>query len=179
MVNRPVRCNTPPAPLPTLRTKPRIRREILHILRILLIAGWSPSFSPGAEKRNRHYQSRRSPSPAPKGNFDWWREKEADLSVSSIQHLLWPCFPCDRSKINQAAQLYWEWRNVDQILLLARPRLCFAFRGLQQHEHAFWFIVLNMDSLVKQLATLSALVSPTQAFAPSTHPLDHIQHFLM
>lgn len=29
----------------------------------------------------------------------------------------------DRSKINQADQLYWESRNVDQILLLACPRL--------------------------------------------------------
>lgn len=31
-------------------------------------------------------------------------------------------FP-DRSKINQADQLYWEQRNVDQILVLARPCL--------------------------------------------------------
>lgn len=67
---RPVRCKNPPQ-----STKPRIRRDILHILRIqpcsfLLIAGWSSSYSPGAEKRNCHYQSQRSSRPTPKGNFD-------------------------------------------------------------------------------------------------------------
>lgn len=43
------------------------------------------------------------------------------------------------------------------------------FQGLQQHKHAFWFIVLNIDSLGKQLATWSAPLYPTHAFPSSTH----------
>lgn len=90
MVNRPEQSDVNP---PSLGSANNQRGNFTHPADsavLLLIAGCSSGFSPGAEKRNRHYQSHRSRRPTRRGEtlIDEKRKKEADPSVSSIQHLL-------------------------------------------------------------------------------------------
>lgn len=90
---------------------------------LLLIAGWSSSFSSVLRKETVITSLTGARAQLQRGNFDWWKEKRGKskrvLDTTFVVTLFFP----DRSKINQADQLYGERRNVDQILLLARPCL--------------------------------------------------------
>lgn len=105
---------------------------------LLLIAGWSSSFCPRAQKTNLYYSSRRSLSQLQRETLSDEKEKRQIRACPRYNICCDLVFP-DRSKINQMDQLYWEWGNVDQILL-------------------WCIIVLNIDWLV--------LLSHTQAVPP-------------
>ncbi|MEQ2158155.1 hypothetical protein GOODEAATRI_009340 [Goodea atripinnis] len=94
-----------------------------------------------AEERSRHYyQSRRSPQLQSRALIDEKRggKKTADLSVPSIQTFAVTLpTPSTGLKLTEWDQLNWEWRNVDQILFLACPRICSLSGGITAAERAF------------------------------------------
>lgn len=127
---------------------------------LLLIAGWSSSFSLGAAKRGRHYRPRRS---LRRGN--WLMKRETKRQI-------WACprysvcrdlvFPLTGLKLTERISYtgsgeMWTRSSFWRVPGSAR------FQGVGDYcgmSVPFWFIVLNIDSLVKQLAALSASCLP-------------------
>ena len=104
-----------------------------------LIAGLSSVFSPPKLSRGTvitYLVSAPAPHHDSKGKL-WLLRKKNTHRRRRRRRLIRACprysicgdlvFP-DRSKIKPVDKLYWEWRNVDQILLLAHPGL-YALSG--------------------------------------------------